>query len=152
MDVLITDLDPSINGEWNLEPPFDLEEYHEIKRLTGLRSNEIADAFSAGDLDLNLAWAWLALRRAGKAVNIRILWKAKAGQILLRFPDPEPEPEEEVPVGVDPPLSLPDKTEEGGESSESETTSGGTSPTISEDQPASGPSPTGPQPLETSPE
>ena len=152
MDVIITNLDRSIDGEWTLELPLDFEEYHEIKRLTGLRSNELQEAFAAGDLDLNLAWAWLALRRAGRQVNVDILWKAKAGQILLRFPEPEPEKKEVVPPGVDPPQSLPDEPGGNGASSESETTSGATSPTTSEDQPEIDPSRTGPPNSETLPE
>ena len=81
-DRIIIDGIPAYDGEYDLgDAPFNNREYHTIKRLTGLRAFEIDEAFGAGDTDLALALAAIALARNGKQVDEDLLWDAEGGAI-----------------------------------------------------------------------
>lgn len=102
MQIRFTGLSPDIDGDYELdETSFTMEERHStIKRLTGLRGAEMAEAFSAGDAALLVAFACVALDRAGKAYSEHTLWQAKRGQILCVFPEDDAvvPPADELPV------------------------------------------------------
>lgn len=77
------------NYSIDLAQPFTTGELNIIKTISGVRAMEIPDALRAGDSDLIVAFAVVALARAGK-VNRRqapmaaeVLWEAPAGS--LRF-------------------------------------------------------------------
>ena len=67
--VVQIDADPPIGGEYHLERRSDVfftnREFHLIKTETGLRPAEIDDAFSQLDPDVLVAFALVALQRAG---------------------------------------------------------------------------------------
>lgn len=74
-------------GEWDFDPSyFTNKELHTIKRMAGVRGGEIGEAFAAGDTDLIVAFAAIALERGGKIVNEDMLWNARVGAIEL-IPD-----------------------------------------------------------------
>lgn len=59
---------PAFNGEYPIETgSFTMRELQIIKRMSGVRAGELEEAFSAGDSDLILAIAVIAVRRNGKA-------------------------------------------------------------------------------------
>lgn len=79
---------------------FTNRELHLIKKETGVRAGELEEAFQAGDSDLLVALAYIALQRAGRDVPIDVLWELEAGAI-----DPDLSEEE---ADADPPQSRPD--------------------------------------------
>lgn len=73
------------DGEWDFNPdeePLTNGELHEIKKIAGVRAGEIEEAFSAGDNDLYVALAIIALARNGKQIPVRVLWDAPAGSSI----------------------------------------------------------------------
>lgn len=62
------DLDTSLNGR----------ELHVIKQVSGVRLGEIDTALAAGDYDLIIAFAVIALIRAGRAQPVQALRTADA--------------------------------------------------------------------------
>ncbi len=69
-------------------------ELHKIKQMSGLRRNEIGDAFAAGDTDLIVALAAIAIERRGKYVDEDLLWDTfglseSQGNITLVLADRE---------------------------------------------------------------
>lgn len=77
---------PGIDGEYELDQSkqFTSRELHIIKKETGVRVGEFEEAIKAGDHDLIIAFAYIALRRAGSAIrNADLLWDAEAGSIDL---------------------------------------------------------------------
>lgn len=76
------------------EYPFDAtyftnKELHTIKRIAGVRAGEIQAAFVAGDNDLIVAFAVLALERNGKALHEEVLWNAHVGCIEAQLGERE---------------------------------------------------------------
>ncbi len=70
------------DGEYEFDPTyFTNKELHTIKRMAGVRAGEIGEAFAAGDTDLIVAFAAVALERAGKNVHEDTLWNARVGCI-----------------------------------------------------------------------
>ena len=74
---------PPYDGEYEIDLAFTNREFHTIKQISGLRAGELEEAVQKGDLDLVVALAVNALRRAGHTVNIDALWDAEAGKITL---------------------------------------------------------------------
>lgn len=102
---------PPLDGEYELPSILTLShrENHIIKQETGVRAGEIREALAAGDQDIVVALALIALRRAGKGevVEFRdLLWDAVGG-ITLDFTE-----EEKVAEARDesPPASEPEET------------------------------------------
>lgn len=101
MNIRIQGLGPDLDGSY----PFDYQtltnlEYHDpIKRISGLRANEVSEGFVAGDRALLVAFACVALDRAGKAYNERALWDAESGQVAYVFTEDDDAvpPAEELP-------------------------------------------------------
>lgn len=79
---------PPYDGEY----PIDFEtltmgELHTIKRVSGVRAGEFNEALAAGDSDLVVAFALVAMERSGKDVDERVLWSAEAGSIEVEIAD-----------------------------------------------------------------
>lgn len=74
---------PPYDGEYELDLNFTNRDLHTVKQISGVRAGELDEAIRVGDLDVVVALAVNALRRAGHQVNIDILWDAEAGKITL---------------------------------------------------------------------
>lgn len=121
------------NGEFplDLERGFTNRELHTIKEVAGVRANEVEEAFNAGDNDMLVALAVIALRRAGLAIHMDALWDADAGAIQVLA---------DVEDDADPPdLTPPAESGSGAEQNEFS----GNSSNGGGDLPVSPPSPTG---------
>ena len=121
---------------------FTNKELHTIKRLAGVRAGEIQAALAAGDNDLVVAFAAIALERNGKAVQEQVLWDAHVGSITIAFAAPEPEED-------DPELPPAQRRDDAANESVNRTPSGATSDAGSESR-ENGQSRTGLQPSELS--
>lgn len=115
-------------GPYDGEYEFDdgsltLGELRKIKQVCGLRAGELEDAFNAGDSDVMVAMAVVALERHGKGpVDADFIWNADAAAIDFVGA----EVADEVPPAQTPP-----------------TGSSGNGSRTSSDLPASIPTPTG---------
>lgn len=100
--VKIEHANPRIAGEHELDLGyFTNRELHLIKKETGVRAGELVDAFQAGDNDLLIVLAFVALQRNGRLdVPIDALWEMEAGTITLDLSDEEEDasPPESAPV------------------------------------------------------
>lgn len=108
-----------LDGEYDCRlDNFDYAELHEIKRISGVRGGEIAEALIAGDTDLVLAIAVIVLRREGRNPDVESLWRAQAGNITLQvFDEEEDEPDS-------PPEQSPSENESPGENIDGSESSG----------------------------
>lgn len=85
------------DGEYDLDVSyFTNRELNIIKRLSGVRAGELDEAFGAGDNDLIVALAVIALRRAGKTAAEDAIWDAPSGKITFVA--------DEVEADADPPV------------------------------------------------
>lgn len=116
---------PRIQGEYPLDLAFTHRDFSTIKRIAGVRANEVMDALNAGDLDIVVAIAMIALRKANVPFHEHDLWDAPAGSITVEFDEGEGD--------VDPPVLEPSKESDGvpSRSGESSSTTGERSPEIS---------------------
>lgn len=74
---------PAIAGSFPF-PPFDTlngHELHLIKTMSGVRAGELEEALEAGDFDVILAFAAVALRRAGRKVPSEALLDLKPADV-----------------------------------------------------------------------
>lgn len=125
--ILIKGID-AYDGEWDFDSSyFTNRELHTIKRVAGVRAGELSDALAAGDTDMIVALAVVALQRHGKHVDEDLLWDGHAGSILY-----EGEPEDEEEGDALPPVTGPAATSETGGN---ETSSGGNGKSGSESNP-----------------
>lgn len=89
--------------ELDFEQVYSGHELHLIKKLAGLRLGEIQEAVKAGDYDLYVAFAVIALWRAGKVQRDRaleaadVLLEAPAGSIAFEDED-DARPPEQTPT------------------------------------------------------
>lgn len=90
---------PGFDGVYPLdtkEEPLTLRELHLIKKVSGVRSGELEEAGDAGDSDLMVALAVVAMRRAGKvrkehALQVSdLLMETALGVIRYREDDARP--------------------------------------------------------------
>ncbi len=81
MDRIIISGVDAYDGPYDFDPSFTNRELHTIKRLTGVRAGELGDALEAGDSDLLVALAAIAIVRAGKQLDENLLWDAEGGSI-----------------------------------------------------------------------
>lgn len=93
---------PGLDGEYEMDMTFTHRDFHTIKQVAGVRANEVMDALEGGDLDIIVAMAEIALRRAGVPHSVDQLWDSEAGGITLDVvdleevvPDNPPQPEDE---------------------------------------------------------
>lgn len=90
---------PGLDGAYELDMTFTHRDFHTIKQVAGVRANEVQDALEGGDLDIVVAMAEIALRRANVPHSVDQLWDSEAGGITLDVSDVEdeadnpPEPE-----------------------------------------------------------
>ena len=77
-------------------------ELHTIKRLTGVRAGELEDAMRAADTDLLIAFAAIAINRAGKPVIEDVLWDAPIGLIRYVGEESDARPPDEATQGHEP--------------------------------------------------
>ena len=78
---------PGYNGEYPLDITyFTNRELHLIKKVSGVRAGELTEAFNAGDNDLMVAVAAIAIQRhTHKDVNVDALWDAEAGKFTFNM-------------------------------------------------------------------
>lgn len=80
--------------KYDLNPPFTNRELHVIKTVAGVRAGEIFEALNAGDSDVLVALAHVAVIRNGTArPSLEELWDMEAGSISIDevvSPDPTP--------------------------------------------------------------
>lgn len=74
---------PGLDGEYDLDLTFTHRDYRTIKQLSGVRALEVEDALKAGDMDVILAVAEIALQRAGVPHHVDQLWDAEGGSMQL---------------------------------------------------------------------
>lgn len=92
-----------MDGEYELDvSTFTMQELRTIKRLSGVRAGELQDAFAAGDSDLVVAFAVIALNRAGRPVHEDSLWNAQGGSIMFEAADREDEEADVLPPASGP--------------------------------------------------
>jgi hypothetical protein len=126
---------PPYDGEYEFDVSyFTNREFHVIKRMASVRGAELLEALNAGDTDLFVALAAIALKRAGKIVHEDALWDAPPSAITFVDGDDEVPPAEAQ------------KTSPNDVSSSGQTESSG--PPSNDDlaPPANDPNPTGPPP------
>ena len=98
--VKIDGLDP-YNGTYPLDLSFNFRDFREIKRITGIRAAEVMEALEAGDLDIVVALASIALRKAGVQHDPEVLFDAQIGSIEIDFGEEEAEVVEDPPTSAD---------------------------------------------------
>lgn len=75
---------PGHDGDYQIDASFFTNrELHKIKQLSGVRAGELQEALNAGDSDVIVAVAVIAMQRNGKAVNEDAIWDAPAGGIAF---------------------------------------------------------------------
>jgi hypothetical protein len=90
---------PPYDGVYELDMNFTNRDLHTIKQVAGVRAGDLNDALEHQDLDLVVALAVNALRRAGKPIDMDVLWDSEAGKIMLvadeadAVPPPQPSSE-----------------------------------------------------------
>ena len=117
----------SLDGSYEFDDSrFTMGDFRTIKRIAGVRAGELTDALAAGDTDLMVAIAVIALERNGKHGAEDVLWTADVGQISLTLGDGDASPPDVTPDGSKP--------------------SSGDGSTVSSGNPEATPKPTGGQP------
>lgn len=93
---------PPYDGEYELDVTYlTNRELHTIKNLCGLRAGELDDALQAGDSDVIVALAVIALERNGKGpVDANVIWDAEFGNLTF-VPGEDDAGPPEVPSGSD---------------------------------------------------
>ena len=80
---------PGLDGEYDLDMTFTHRDFRTVKQVAGARANEVMESLGAGDLDIIVAMAEIALQRSGRPHSIEQLWDAEAGSITLDVADLE---------------------------------------------------------------
>src|SRR6266498_3746141 len=82
--VKISGVHPALDGDYPLDGnSFTNRELRTIKQMSGVRAGELMGAFKAGDNDLLVAFATIALQRAKKLFDEEALWEADGGAITF---------------------------------------------------------------------
>lgn len=124
---------PAFNGEYPFEiESFTMRELQIIKRISGLRTNELDEAIAAGDNTLMLALAVIAVRRNGREWEAfeKLAWESEVGDISLVVDEDEEVADEAAPLT---PAKQPDSADE---SSEKQQLSGEDSGIVTDDSQA----------------
>lgn len=82
---------PGLDGTYEFNDPLTNDDYRFIKREAGVRAGELHEAMLAGDNDLAVCFAIIAIRRSGREFDPRLLWDAEAGHITIDASDEEPD-------------------------------------------------------------
>lgn len=89
-----------VNGRsYGVPESYTYREMGLIKRLSGLRSGEITDALRAGDTDLIVALAIIAMRREGSDVTEDEMLDMDVSAIDFDAGEPEPETPKDAAAG-----------------------------------------------------
>jgi hypothetical protein len=118
---------PGFDGEYPVDiGSFTMRELQIIKRMSGVRAGELEEAFGAGDSDLILAVAVIAVRRNGRLWETfeKLAWEADVASITFVGED------EEVAPAADPLTPPAPSGSSGGQQQLSSETSAGTSDEI----------------------
>jgi hypothetical protein len=86
MDRFVVTGIPAFNGEYPIDiGSFTMRELQIIKRMSGVRAGELEEAFTAGDTDLLLAIAVIAVRRNGKQWEAfeKLAWESDVAAITF---------------------------------------------------------------------
>jgi len=90
-EIIIEDI-PGLIGSYELDlSRFTNDELRLIKRESGVRAGEFEEALQAGDNDLLVCFALVALNRAGIVAAAERLWEADAGRIHIDLTSEEEE-------------------------------------------------------------
>ena len=89
---------PGLDGDYPFEFRFTNRDFRTIKRLAGVRSNEVMEAFRAGDNDLVVAFCVIALERSGKPFHEDQIWDADVGAVDFVLDDEEAKTSPPAPV------------------------------------------------------
>lgn len=82
MDRIVLAGIPPYDGEYEFDASyFTNREYHTIKRIAGVRAGELDEALGAGDLDVIVALAVIALQRNNQPHEEDTIWDAPGGSI-----------------------------------------------------------------------
>lgn len=131
MDSITIEGIPAYNGEYPLDMTyFTNRELNLIKTVSGLRAGELTEAFGAGDNDLMVAVAAIAIwREKGEKPNLDALWDAEVGKFTFNIAEPElAEDDESLPPEI-----APDESETNDDSSPDDgATSNGSSDNLPE--------------------
>ncbi len=106
LEITISDIGPVFDGVFvvDLAQQLNGRELHLIKKTAGVRFGELDEALGAGDYDVILAFATIALVRAGKVEKgnalqaFEILNEAETGKIIANFTADEEEVEDSPPA------------------------------------------------------
>lgn len=113
MDKFVVEGIPAFNGDYPIDiRSFTMRELQIIKRMSGVRAGELAEAFEAGDTDVLLAIAVIAVRRNGKDWESfeRIAWESDLSAIT--FVGGEEAADEPTPLTPTRPLDADEKNSE----------------------------------------
>lgn len=86
MDKFVVTGIPAFNGDYPVDiSSFTMRELQIIKRMSGVRAGELEEAFKAGDTDLLLAIAVIAVRRNGKQWEAfeKLAWESDVASITF---------------------------------------------------------------------
>lgn len=99
MDKVVIEGIPGYSGEYEFDTSRVLThgEMHIVKRIAGVRAGEVDDAIAAGDTDMVIALAVIALKRSGKQVVEDMLWDAPTGSITYVGEGDDADPPAEAP-------------------------------------------------------
>lgn len=101
---VVTGVSPAFDGDYPIDiGSFTMRELQIIKRMSGVRAGELEEAFNAGDSDLILAIAVIAVRRNGKQWEVfeRLAWESDLTAITFVG---EEVAEEAAPLTLTPPV------------------------------------------------
>lgn len=99
----LTGLGSKWDGEYEFQDlRFTNRELHTIKKLAQVRGAEIMDALLAGDQDLAVAFAFIALERNGTPIPEKVLWDADSGFMELHDDEEDDEEKKPDPLGSTP--------------------------------------------------
>lgn len=100
-----------LEREYELVPPFTNRELHIVKQVSGVRAGEVWDAMEAGDNDVLVALAHIAVRRTGAPrPSLDELWDLPAGGIEIVEPDEAEDPTTPPDGGESDPAGSPETT------------------------------------------
>lgn len=100
-----------LDGEYEFDFNFTHRDFRTIKQVANVRANEVEEALAAGDLDIIVAIAEIALGRNGVPHSLEQLWDSPAGSITLDVTDLEEA--EDPPLPEDEPSSADERPSSG---------------------------------------
>lgn len=106
--IVISGVSRVVDGEYEFEDrAFTNREWRTIKEISGVRAGELVEALAAGDNDLVVAFAKIALERHGKGhLSVDLLWDAPPDAKIQWVADKTEEadarpPDSQTPTGTE---------------------------------------------------